>query len=222
MWRKQATPVSTGPIWTEGRRREAFRGFVAFGTLVACGLLLCAPAVAQDGIARAVLFFSPTCPHCRVVVEDHLPGFFRDTGGMPSMSTDVSVPESERSVFLLRNERLEILLVDASRPIGHELFAASTISQHVPMERQGVPRLVVGDNVLVGSLEIPERFPQLVSLAIQAGGTSWPEIGAGALSGYPPETQARNAAESVSSDPQTAPVAARDAKPEAGRPSTLR
>jgi uncharacterized membrane protein len=39
-----------------------------------------------------------------------------------------------------------------------------------------VPRLLCGDSVLVGSEEIPERFPSLVERGLAAGGIGWPAI----------------------------------------------
>ena len=42
--------------------------------------LTVAPSVAADTVARAVLFFSPTCSHCRHVQEDILPGLEKRFG----------------------------------------------------------------------------------------------------------------------------------------------
>ena len=51
---------------------------------VAVGVL-CAPAgvPAQAGPVRAVLFYSPTCPHCHTVIRDVLPLVFARFGGEP-------------------------------------------------------------------------------------------------------------------------------------------
>jgi len=39
-----------------------------------------------------------------------------------------------------------------------------------------VPMLVVGEEYMVGSGEIPERFPGLIEEGLAAGGVDWPDI----------------------------------------------
>jgi hypothetical protein len=46
----------------------------------------------------------------------------------------------------------------------------------VPQDQYFVPALVVGDTLLVGSGEIPERFPGIVREGLYAGGIGWPAI----------------------------------------------
>ncbi len=45
-----------------------------------------------------------------------------------------------------------------------------------PENRLGVPALIVGEMVMVGSLEIPTLFPEIISAGLQAGGIPWPTI----------------------------------------------
>ena len=49
--------------------------------------------------------------------------------------------------------------IDITQPGGAALYEASTEQFNVPAEMQGVPRLVVGDIFMVGSLQIPQEFP---------------------------------------------------------------
>ncbi len=136
----------------------------AFWLILAVALCLTASrvALAQNNtgateaaspIVQAVLFYSPSCPHCHRVIEQDLPPLNEQYG-----------------------EQLQILGIDTSKSIGQQLYQ-NTIEQFaLPVARQGVPTLVVGDTVLVGSVEIPQMFPQIVAEGIAAGGIGWPDI----------------------------------------------
>ena len=112
-----------------------------------------APGLAGDAVVRAVLFFSPTCPHCHTVMTEDLPPLAARYG-----------------------EQLQILAIDVTTPDGTALYQAAVLTFKVPAERLGVPTLIVGDLVLVGSIEIPERFPGLIEEYLARGGVDWPEI----------------------------------------------
>lgn len=157
-------------IWRLARR--------ALSTLLAAAILLVVgnmrPVEAQT--VQAVLFFSPTCQHCHHVITQYLPSLFGTYGGQPAVVYDQSIPQNELSLILFRNSQLELLLVDASKPLGGELYTASTRAQQIPYERSGVPRLVIGDEYMVGSIEIPERTGDLVKEGLEQGGLGWPAI----------------------------------------------
>ncbi|UCG85422.1 MAG: hypothetical protein JSW71_16015 [Gemmatimonadota bacterium] len=150
---------------------------------LAVSVLLLLPLVASSGqlhaqtqVVRVVMFFSPSCPHCHDVIQDHLPIFFDVYGGEPRMWVDQSASEAERSLYLMYNEQLEILLVDATRPVGGRLFVADLESHGIPPEEGSVPRMIFGDDVLVGGIEIPSRFHPLMRQAVADGGLDWPPI----------------------------------------------
>jgi len=124
---------------------------------------------AQDGKVRAVLFYSPTCPHCRQVMLNDLPAIFARFGGQARV-------HQGGTGHVMVNRQIELLLVDASWPQGNALYHAATRAFNIPEDRSGVPRLVCGDTVLVGALEIPEQFPGLVAEGLAAGGVPWPAI----------------------------------------------
>jgi uncharacterized membrane protein len=73
-------------------------------------------------------------------------------------------------------ERLQVIGIDISQPAGAVLYEASTEQYNVPPEMQGVPRLVVGDRFMVGSLQIPQEFPGVVEQGLASGGIDWPAI----------------------------------------------
>jgi uncharacterized membrane protein len=110
-------------------------------------------AQASDAVVRAVLFYSPTCPHCAQVIQQDLPPLFDRYGA-----------------------QLEIIGVDISQPNGQALYMEAIQTLQIPQERLGVPTLIVEDVVLVGSAEIPEQFPGLVAQYLAQGGADWPAI----------------------------------------------
>jgi len=126
-------------------------------SLALAGLLLATLAGgvavrADEPVVRAVLFFSPTCPHCEQVINVDLP------------------PLLER-----HGDRLQIVLVDVTQEQGAVLYEASVVRFDL-QERIGVPTLIVADTALVGSGEIPGRFPSLVDELLAAGGADWPDV----------------------------------------------
>jgi thiol-disulfide isomerase/thioredoxin len=108
-------------------------------------------ASSSQGVVHAVLFYSPNCGHCHLVITETLPPLFEQYG-----------------------EQLFIVGLDVSQPDGQVLFRAAL--QHFNLESGGVPFLVVGDTYLVGSLDIPEKFPGLIEQYLAQGGVGWPAI----------------------------------------------
>jgi uncharacterized membrane protein len=124
--------------------------------LIGCVLALLGqarPARAQAPVVRAVLFYSPSCGHCHQVITEDLPPLLEKYG-----------------------EQLQIVGVNTAEPGGQALFQAAIQQYNIPPERRGVPMLIVGDVVLVGSLEIPQRFPLLIEQYLAQGGVDWPAI----------------------------------------------
>lgn len=109
-------------------------------------------SAASDPVVRAVLFFSPTCGHCEKVIQQDLPPLQARFG-----------------------ERLVIARINVTEPAGQQLYQATVARFNVPDERLGVPTLVVGQEYLVGSTEIPERFPEIIEINL-ATGVAWPDL----------------------------------------------
>ncbi|MGD2216037.1 MAG: hypothetical protein PVJ64_04750, partial [Gemmatimonadales bacterium] len=131
-------------------------------------------ALAQGPVVRAVLFFSPTCPHCHEVINEDLPGIFNRFGGMPSIYFDTTVARERVAFYDVSNGQVEILLIDASKWAGNVVFQEATRRFHI--ESTGVPRLIVGDSVLIGSRDIPRELPLLIEEALAGDGIDWPDI----------------------------------------------
>ena len=153
-----------------------------------------APAWSQDAEVRAVLFYSPTCPHCHDVMDRYLPPILERFG-----------------------DRLQVITINAATPDGGRLYQDMLTAYAVPRERLGVPALVVGNRLLVGSQEIPAELPAIVEAGLAAGGIDWPAVPsiqhALARSGMlrpvpaPAAESAPSAAGAVQGDPGTAAAA---------------
>ena len=131
-----------------------------FLTFLICGTILISstPAWAQgaDGAlpqVQIVLFYSPTCPHCHKVINEDLPPLQEQYG-----------------------EQLQILGVDVSQAAGGQLYQDAISALNIAENRLGVPTLIIGETILVGSLEIPQQLPLLIATGLESGGVGWPEI----------------------------------------------
>jgi uncharacterized membrane protein len=162
-----------------GQVREKRRGTLSLALIVFIVLCLMLPSTAvakpvdvdeprsdDQPVVRAILFYSPTCPHCHSVI------------------TEVLVPMVNE-----HGDQLQVGGIDTSQLGGAQLYQAAIERYEIPPERLGVPTLVVGDVVLVGGLEIPEQFPALFEEGLAAGGVDWPDIPG--LAGLISEAKAR-------------------------------
>jgi uncharacterized membrane protein/thiol-disulfide isomerase/thioredoxin len=161
------------------------------------------PVEAQEPAVRAVLFYSPGCPHCHKVISEDLPPLLEKYG-----------------------ERLQIIGVDTTQPGGQALYQAAIQRYGIPEERRGVPTLIVDDVVLVGSLEIPQQLPDLVEKYLAQGGVDWPDIPglAEALAAAQPTPNATPAQStptvtSAQTLPPTPPATASPASPPSSTPA---
>lgn len=116
-------------------------------------LLLPASARAADPVVRAVLFYSPSCPHCHDVITGTL-----------------------QPIVEQYEAQLEIIAIDVTQAEGSQLYQAAFYYYDLTEDRLGVPTLVVGDVVLVGAFEIPDQFPGIVERGLESGGIDWPDF----------------------------------------------
>lgn len=104
---------------------------------------------------HAVLFFSPTCGHCHQLINEHL------------------IPMQERY-----GRALVILGMDTSQPRANNLYWETIRHFELPEEEWVVPMMVIGDEVLIGGITIPERLNRAMEEDLAAGGIDLPD--------YPP------------------------------------
>jgi uncharacterized membrane protein len=119
-------------------------------------VLLTAPlarahAQTEPPVVHAVLFYSPTCGHCELVITQTLPPLMEKYGN-----------------------QLQIIGVDVSQPQGQTLFIAAL--EKFEIAEGGVPFLVIGDQYLFGSADIPNQLPGLVATHLTQGGLDWPNL----------------------------------------------
>jgi len=110
-------------------------------------------ASAGGPVARAVLFYSPACQHCRDLIRGYLPSLLDEYGS-----------------------RLQILSVNAADPAGRKLFQAAVTKFDVPVRDRGVPAVVIGDHFLSGAVDVSEQLPMLVAQYLSEGGVGWPAV----------------------------------------------
>ncbi len=130
--------------------------FLVMLAIFAAGLMLAPGAAAQTDdqpVVRAVLFFSPTCPHCHEVINKLLIPMIDQYG-----------------------DRLQILAINITEEQGQQFYQVAVEHYSIPPNRLGVPTLIVNDEVLVGSGEIPDKFPQIVEDGLAGSGIDWPGI----------------------------------------------
>ena len=107
----------------------------------------------QSPKLHTVFFYSPTCPHCRKVIKEYLPGIQDKIG--PS---------------------LQIVFINTTNPQGKVLFEAAMERFQVPKARQGVPILIMGNVILISDTEILQNFAKVVESYRLAGGAELPDV----------------------------------------------
>jgi len=135
--------------------RRAPKIFLMLIALLTFSSLGIRPSLAEEelSIVHAVMFYSQTCPHCHKVINEDLPPLVEQYG-----------------------DQLLIIGIDTQSEEGSQLYQAMTIYFQLPDNRLGVPALVVGETVMIGSQEIPALFPGIISKGLQDGGIPWPAI----------------------------------------------
>jgi glutaredoxin len=112
------------------------RQFLSQGGVSLASLAQGATTDSGEPVVRFYLFHSPTCPHCIEVIENYLPTVYEKYGDQVEYDY-LNVQESDNYVTMLALEK----------KLG------------VPEDRQGsVPVLVIGDKVLLGGAEIPDKL----------------------------------------------------------------
>jgi uncharacterized membrane protein len=123
---------------------------ILMGVLVLLSLLPMS-AQAQTSVVYGVFFYSPTCPHCHDVITNHWPAIQDQFGS-----------------------QLQVLFIDVTVPAGSEIMGTAINAMHIASH--GVPMLIIGSEVLVGSIDIPQRAPGLIRAGLNSGGISYPPI----------------------------------------------
>jgi cytochrome c biogenesis protein CcdA len=125
---------------------------VALTTLIILALLAGITAAAQP-VVRALFFYSPNCPHCHLVIDEFLPLLFDKYG-----------------------DQLEIAFIDISSPTNYQGLLMLEAAYGIDSSQAGVPEMFIGDYVLMGSIEIPEKLEGIVQEYLAKGGVDYPAL----------------------------------------------
>ncbi|MEJ2562385.1 MAG: DsbA family protein [Anaerolineales bacterium] len=158
------------------------RAIVSLNLLLSVLFALLLPMTAsaqKDANVKAVLFYSPTCPHCRLVISETLPPLWQTYGGSIDIYRSAAATEEEAAeppfvAFL--GEQLSVLYVDVATQEGSEFFTAALDAFDLPETEGYVPTMFIDDLRLVGSGDIPAQLPGLIANGLENGGIDWPAL----------------------------------------------
>lgn len=116
-----------------------------------------------DAQAVALLFFSPTCPHCEAYIQNELPLLQAEFG-----------------------DQLAVYMIDVSNEQGSYLAGQGFTYHNVPPNNWGVPMMLIGEHILQGGADIPANAATIIAAGLANGGISLPPIPAleAALGGF--------------------------------------
>ncbi|MBK8989975.1 MAG: vitamin K epoxide reductase family protein [Chloroflexi bacterium] len=130
-----------------------------FVILLLLGLLISTTAVApspshaqEQPTVKAVMFWMEGCGHCAWVKENVLPPLAEKYGDQ---------------------WQLELIELTNAEEFDHLFDLGAALG--APREAIGVPFLLIGDAVLIGSAQIPAELPDLIERHLAAGGVGWPQ-----------------------------------------------
>jgi len=102
-------------------------------------------------VVHAVLFWMDGCPHCHEVLANVLPPLQEKYG-----------------------EQFDLFMIEVATTQDVEVLYQVAASYNIPKEQTGVPFLIIGDHVLIGSQQIPNELPNLIEQYLARGGVDWP------------------------------------------------
>jgi uncharacterized membrane protein len=131
---------------------------MALALFLACLLLagnLGRPSTARaepaEPVVQAVLFYRSSCSHCVQLVVEVMPPILQKYG-----------------------RQLQVFYCDVSTPQGDALFTSAI--DRFKIETIGTPTLIIGSDVLIGSVNIADKFPGLIEAGLAGGGLGWPDL----------------------------------------------
>ncbi len=167
---------------------------------------ICDQMVAQ-AVVRVILFWMDGCPHCHEVIDNVLPPLRQQYG-----------------------RQLEIWMIEVSSMEDINRLYEIGEGYGLKPEQIGVPFMIIGDNVLIGSRQIPAELPGLIERYIKLGGVDYPQIPQ--LASFAPPLSASSAQEAsgeITPPPPTSavpqivavePQAVESAQPQAPAPKS--
>ena len=142
--------MGRGAAW----RRDTYKGLMPnklLTLLILSTQFLFPQSSNGEDVVRAVLFYSPTCGHCQLVIRETI------------------LPLTEQY-----GEQFQVVGVDTTQPQGQALYESAR--DYFNLEFRGVPFLVIGNEYLSGSVEIPQKLAGTIEKYMAQGGVDWPAI----------------------------------------------
>ena len=110
-------------------------------------------ALADEPVARVVIFWMDGCAHCHYVLQNVLPPLQEQYG-----------------------EQLEIKYIELVTIEEVDLIYAVAESYVIEQNDVAVPFLIIGGEVLTGSAEVEQQLPGLIEEHLAAGGVDYPDV----------------------------------------------
>ncbi len=115
-------------------------------------------------VVRVVMFWLSTCGHCKYVIKEVLP------------------PLQDQ-----HSDQLDILLIELVTQEDVDRLYETAATAGIAKEDVGVPFMLVGEKVLIGSDQIPRELPGLIERHLAGGGIDFPRYPS--LESYLPEAE---------------------------------
>ena len=110
-----------------------------------------ASAQTEPPVVRAVMFWMDGCPHCEEVIQYVLPSLYEEYGG-----------------------QFDLVLIEVATMQDVEILYQVAAAYNISKEQTGVPFLIFGEHVLIGSQQIPNELPKLIEQYLAQGGVDLP------------------------------------------------
>jgi uncharacterized membrane protein len=102
-------------------------------------------------VVHAVMLWQAGCPHCEETLEQTLPPLQEKYGA-----------------------QFDLLLVEVASVDDIKMLYEIGAAYGLTREETGVPMLILGDQVLVGSEQVRDQLPALIEEHLAQGGVDWP------------------------------------------------
>jgi thiol-disulfide isomerase/thioredoxin len=129
--------------------------YLADGGAALPALPAAAPTKTGKAVVRLILFYGETCPHCHTVIDEYLPTVYEKYG-----------------------DQVEYQYIEVWNTVdNYRTMLGLQAKLGVPEAQRGaVPALIIGDKVLIGAQEIPEKLETYIDEYLAQGGVDYPSL----------------------------------------------
>jgi uncharacterized membrane protein len=134
-------------------RRKSILPALGLALILGAALPVAGSGQGREPVVHAVLFYSPTCPHCHDLINNHL------------------IPLQERY-----GRQFVILAFDVTQGWASEIYWGMLRHYEIPQEDWVVPIVLVRDEVLIGGDQVPQRLTQIIEEGLAGDGVDLPNL----------------------------------------------